>query len=322
MDRLLLTLFIIFASLTAGYVFQILVRAGKLRISETEAYSLRLTIQKIAMFGLIPFSAMLSLWGLPSPDKRLLALPCLGIFAWVVGGILAIIQARFMRLDRSQTGSLYCCGTFTNIGAVGTLICVMNFGEQAISYTSLYRLCEELFYFGIAYPVVQWFSMPETTKLTLRGFRLQPVLKVVILALTLGLTLNFLNIPRPVICATLSSGSMLVGTIFFLLAIGMSLRLSRVRCYLPHSVGICFIKFVLSPVLVTLFALLGGLRDIDGGMPFKVVFILSAMPVAMNALVPPSLFRLDVDLANATWIVTTLALVVVLPLLLLIMPLL
>ncbi|MDO5538405.1 MAG: hypothetical protein Q4F72_12865 [Desulfovibrionaceae bacterium] len=322
MDRLVLTLFIIFVSLAAGYLFQMLWRTGRIAVTETMALSLRLNLQKIAMFGLIPLSAMLSLWGLASPDSRLLALPVLGVLAWIAGGILAIALSRLMRLDNAQTGSMYCCGTFTNIGAVGTLVCVMNFGEQAIAYTSLYRLCEELFYFGVAYPVVQWFSSARTGRFTLSGFRLQPVLKVVLLALGLGLALNMLSVPRPAVFGTLASGAMLAGTVFFLLAIGMSLRLSRVTCYLPHSAAISLIKFLLVPCIVTALAMFTGLKNIDGGLPLRVVFILSAMPVAMNALVPPSLFGLDVDLANATWIVTTLALVIVLPVILLVLPLL
>ena len=44
------------------------------------------------------------------------------------------------------------------------------------------------------------------------------------------------------------------------------------------------------------------------------------MPVAMNALIPPSLFRLDLDLANACWVFTTLELVLVLPILIIILP--
>ena len=59
----------------------------------------------------------------------------------------------------------------------------------------------------------------------------------------------------------------------------------------------------------------------DGGLPLKVVTILSAMPVAMNALIPPSLFRLDLDLANACWVFTTMELVVILPVLVIILPL-
>ncbi|WP_303996728.1 hypothetical protein [Desulfovibrio piger] len=46
------------------------------------------------------------------------------------------------------------------------------------------------------------------------------------------------------------------------------------------------------------------------------------MPVAMTALVPPALFGLDVDMANALWIFSTLALVVILPVLYFVLPLL
>jgi predicted permease len=40
------------------------------------------------------------------------------------------------------------------------------------------------------------------------------------------------------------------------------------------------------------------------------------MPVAFNALIPPSIYNLDLDLANSCWFFTTASLVVVLPLLL------
>jgi len=48
------------------------------------------------------------------------------------------------------------------------------------------------------------------------------------------------------------------------------------------------------------------------------VLILSSMPVAFNALIPPSIYDLDLDLANSCWFVTTALLVFVLPALLVI----
>jgi predicted permease len=42
------------------------------------------------------------------------------------------------------------------------------------------------------------------------------------------------------------------------------------------------------------------------------------MPVAFNALIPPSIYDLDLDLANSCWFFTTAALVIVLPMLLLV----
>ena len=324
MDRLFLTLIIIFVSLVAGYAFQQWVRNGRTRFSEEVLRPIRLTIQKTAMFGLIPFSAMLSLWGLPSPDPKLLTLPVLGVLSWICGGILALVLSRRLQLVRRQTGSMYCCGTFTNIGAVGSLVAVMHYGEQAIAYTSLYRLCEEVFYFSIAYPVARWFSLPEgeNPRFTLRGFRFEPVLRVVLAALALGLGLNFAGVPRPEFMGSVAAFSMILGTICFLLSIGMGLRLSRMTCYARQSAAISFIKFLAVPVVITLLAILFGLGEIDNGLPLKVVCILAAMPVAMNALIPPSLFDLDLDLANACWVFTTVELVVILPVLAIILPLL
>ena len=45
------------------------------------------------------------------------------------------------------------------------------------------------------------------------------------------------------------------------------------------------------------------------------------MPVAFTALIPPSIYDLDLDLANSCWFFTTALLVVVLPLLLMILSL-
>ena len=321
MDRLLLTLTIIFVSLLVGYGIRQWVGSGRAPLSEQALARLRLAIQKIAMFGLIPVSAMLSLWGLPSPDPRLLSLPALGLAAWAAGGVLALAFSRLMRLSPAKTGSLYCCGTFTNIGAVGTLVAVMYFGEQAIAMASLYRLCEEMFYFSVALPVARSFS-EKPREGSVRRFRFDPVLAAIVSALALGLVLNLGGVPRPDFFGLLSTAAMLTGTVCFLLSIGMGLRLSRMACYARESAAVSLIKFVLVPVLITSLAVLAGLGSVEGGVPLKVVAILSAMPVAMNALIPPSLFDLDLDLANACWVFTTLELVVVLPILILILPLL
>lgn len=322
MERLLLTLTIIFVSLIAGYLFRRWVSLGTSPLTESSLKTLRIVIQKTAMFGLIPLSAMLSLWGLPSPDPRLLCLPALGLAAWVTGGALALFFSRRMGLGRAQTGSMYCCGTFTNIGAVGCLVAVMQFGEQAIAMTSLYRLCEEMFYFGVAVPVSRSYGSAGGTSTKTPRLHLDPVLAAILCALGLGLFLNLSGVRRPEVFGTLSTSAMIAGTVCFLLSIGMGLRLSRMTAYLRESAVISLIKFALVPVIVTTLAVLAGLGEVENGLPLKVVAVLSAMPVAMNALIPPSLFDLDLDLANACWVFTTLELVVVLPILIIILPLL
>ena len=204
---------------------------------------------------------------------------------------------------------------------MGSLVCVLFLGESAIALVALYRLCEELFYFSVSFPIARWYSREnDGRRLSFRNLRFDPILKVVLSALLLGIALNLLHVPRPEFCGHLASGFMILATVLFLFAIGLSLRLSRLARYTRQSLAVCAIKFIGVPLLITGIAKAVGYGAIDNGLPLKVVAVLSSMPVAMTALVPPSLFRLDLDLANACWIFSTLALVAVLPALLLVLP--
>lgn len=344
MPKLLFTLGVITLSLASGYTIQRLTTSGRLHLSG-DPVQLRRRMQMVALFGCLPASAMLSLWGMPAPEARLLTLPLLGLFSWTAGGLLAVGLSHGLRLDASQTGSMFCCGAFTNIGAVGGFVCVLYLGEQSIALVALYRLCEEFFYFGVAYPVAKAYGernktpapardeIPETPtsprrellRAVLAAFRHvggDPVIRLVLGALLLGVTLNLAGVPRFPGAGTLASGCMLAATVLFLTAIGMSLRISRIRAYTRQWLCIALIKFLLVPVSVTGLAWLCGLGTVDDGLPLRTVFVLSAMPVAMNALVPPSLFSLDLDLANTCWICTTASLIVVLPIAAALLPLL
>jgi hypothetical protein len=67
------------------------------------------------------------------------------------------------------------------------------------------------------------------------------------------------------------------------------------------------------PIFGCTLAYLFNLHLIGDGLVFKVVLILTSMPVAFTALVAASIYDLDLDMANSCWLVSTLALIVVLP---------
>lgn len=320
-ERFTLTLAIIFLSLAAGWLLRRFWENGYIPLSGPEIATLRLRLQNIAIYALIPGSAMLSLWGLPDPKPELLALPLLGLAAYIWGGSLAIFASRLMKLNRAQTGSMFCCGTFTNIGAIGGLVCLIFLGENSIAIVALYRLFEEIYYFSIAFPISQWFSPDnDNKKFSLKNFTFQPVLAAIIFALCLGFALRLAQVPRPVICSALASGAMIIATVLLLFSIGLTLRLSRIWTFWTQCAIICAIKFIGIPALVIPLAWLMGFGVYENGLPLKSTAVLCSMPVAMTALVPPSLFNLDIDLANACWVFTTAALVIVLPWLLLLLP--
>ncbi len=75
------------------------------------------------------------------------------------------------------------------------------------------------------------------------------------------------------------------------------------------------IKFLIVPAVMIPVGLLFGLHTVSDGVPFKMLVVLSVMPVAFNALVPPAIFGFDLDLANSAWVVTTASLIVIVPVL-------
>ncbi|MBQ7618181.1 MAG: hypothetical protein IJS50_04835 [Desulfovibrio sp.] len=319
MTRLIISLVLIFLSLLAGYWYQRKVLGPNQSLATSpkkeKLFKLRDRLQFFAFFLLMPLSSMLSLWGLPDPDQRLLCLPLFGLCAWTLGGILSLWGGHLLRLPRPQIGSLFCCGAFSNIGAVGGLVCVLFFGEMTIAYVALYRLLEEIFYYGLAIPVASRYREDPSKAVTVQGLHISHLLICIVAALACGFLLNFFKIPRPDFLGTIAAQASILAATLALFSIGLGLTPSKLTSYkLPCGI-VLICKFLLIPICLTLAAYLLGLGQIEGGLPLRVVLILSCMPVAMNALLPPALLGLDLDLANACWIQSTLALALVLPIL-------
>lgn len=320
-QRLLLTLLIIFASLAIGYLLQTLQTSGKWKISSGGFSAARKNLQRLAIFFLMPVSAMLSLWGLPRPGPSLLILPVVGTMSYIFGGWLALKAGRWQHMPNRQLGAYYGCGAFTNLGAVGGLVCLMFLGENTIALVSLYRLFEEIYFFGVAYPVARSFGAGEDrVSFHLRQFKPHPGVAIIVAALACGIILNLSGVSRPAFFTPVASAFMVTGTVCLLIGIGMNLRLAATFRYLRPALVMCVIKFILLPFIVTGLAFCLGGGSLEGGLAIKTVFILSSMPVAMYALVPPTLFDLDIDLANTCWIITTLGLLAIVPALMLLLP--
>ena len=119
-----------------------------------------------------------------------------------------------------------------------------------------------------------------------------------------GGLLNLSGLKRPEVYQTINSVLIPLGTLALLTSIGLAMRIKTIQDYLKECVVISGIKFLIVPVILTLTAFLLGYGKIEHGLPLKVVMILSSMPVAFTALVPPSLYDLDIDLANSCWLFT------------------
>ncbi|MDJ0984066.1 MAG: hypothetical protein QNJ26_00885 [Desulfobacterales bacterium] len=318
MSKFIYSFSIILFGLSLGYIIQILVKQQWIKLP-LHIDDLRKLLQRIALLFLNPIAIVGAIWVVSLKSVALVALPFIGLFALLAGGVMALSVAHMLKLEPQKTGALYGCGAFTNIGSIGAMVCFVFLGEKGFALVPIYKLFEELSYYSIGFPIAKYYSSSSSKEHIsdrIKSFTRDPFILVAVSSIVIGGLLNFSGVQRPDFYKNVISVFVPLGTILLLTSIGLALKFRKVRDYLKECMSISVIKFILVPILATSLAYLFGFSQIDNGLPLKVVMILASMPVAFNALIPPSIYDLDLDLANSCWFFTTALLIVVLPVLL------
>ncbi len=316
MANLIFSLLLILSALTMGYVLQNLSLKGTVQLP-LEISELRKILQKIGLLVFMPISFFGAIWVVSFGDIRVVWLPVVGVTALLSGGVLGLLFSRILRVAREQRGVMYCCGSFTNIGAIGGLVCFLFLGEEGFALVALYKMFEEMSYYTIGFPIARYYGSGQTPQGTLLqrvgSVVKDPFVATAFSAFFLGLLLNLSGLERPYFFEKVTALSVPIGTFILIFSIGLGMRFSSVGNHIGKCAAVAAIKFVFIPIIACSLAYFLGLHEVAGGLPFQVVAILSSMPVAFNALVAASIFDLDLELANSLWLVSTGLLVVVLP---------
>ena len=316
MGKLIFSISLVIIGISIGYLIQILVKKGHVSLPINK---LRQALQKSALLFLNPVAILGATWVADIQDIKIAALPFMGMTALFSGGFVAFLISRKLQFTRKQTGSYIVCGGFTNIGSLGALFCFLFLGEKGFALVPFYKLFEELIYYAIGFPVAKSFSDDLTgTPSFLRRLKTVATDIFVVVAVSsifTGLMLNISGVSRPPVFATINTVFIPLAALLLLISIGMAMRFSSVNTFLKPGILIAGIKFVMVPLIVVGIGYLFGLDKIDNGLPLKVVLILSSMPVGVFAMVPPTIYGLDIDLANACWLMTNAAVLFQIPLL-------
>jgi predicted permease len=315
MENLLFSLGLIVAGLVAGYVWQ------RWTIAKGPSHAaaiprLRKGLQKIGLLFFMPISFVGAVWIVSLENIRILFLPLIGAGALLLGGLSGLAAAILLNRSDRQKGTLFCCGSFTNIGSIGALVSFVFLGESGFALIALYKLFEEIIYYSIGFPIARYFSggdRESTFGQRLRTVATDPFFLAATGAFVCGFVLNLSSIPRPFFYETVNAFFVPAGTFILLTSIGLGMRFSSLAGRFTDGLAMILIKFIIIPTVAVAAAYLAGLNAIDDGLPLKVVLIASSMPVAFTALVAVSIYDLDLDLANACWLITTASLLVVVP---------
>lgn len=315
MQKILVPLTLIVAGLISGFLWQQFERK-KGRGYETAIPAIRKRLQKICLLFFMPISFVAAVWVVSFQDIRVALLPFIGAGALLLGGLFGLGAAALLKKDGRQKGTLFCCGSFTNIGSVGALVAFVFLGETGFGLVALYKMFEDVIYYTVGFPIARYYSGTEhevTFQQRITDVSKDPFVRAAIGAFICGLVLNLSGIPRPPFFEIVNSFFIPIGTFILLVSIGLGMRFSSAGDYVVEGMLISVIKFIAVPFIVGTAAYAMGFGDINDGLPLKVVLIASSMPVAFTALVAASIYDLDLNLANSCWLITTGFLVIILP---------
>lgn len=329
MSQLLTTLALIICSLAAGYLYRLyrLQRGPALAPSPEGApppaealRKLAARIQRTVITAVIPLVLTNAFWGLRLAGGVLALFPVLGVLSHLIGGAVGLLLSRRFGHTRRQAGSMFTCGAFTNLASFGALVTVTFYGEAGYALAALFKLFEPVIYFGIGFPIAKLFSDQAPPgagfRLDLRALARDPIVLMPVGGILAGSLLNASGWARPDSLGHLIRPLVMVSTSMMLLSVGMNLRPAATGAYRREAVAIAGVKHLLMPLTMAALGGLLGFHRIGDGMAYRVLLTMASLPVAFNSLVPPTLYGLDVDLANASWLVSTgLFLGAVLPLL-------
>lgn len=265
----------------------------------------------VAMRISIPLSVLLAVWQLNTDNWSLAWLPLIGLVFLLAGFALGWLIAKLLRLPDMQKAVVAPAGSFTNIGAVGALVIFVLLGESGFALLPLFKLFEEVVYFGLLFPYAAKSS--PLKHLAKRKWWHDPVLKTMLVSLALGLLLNIYGLVRPLWLENLTSVLVPIGSFSLMISIGLAFRFKSILHHWRVALVLAATRQVVLPLFVFCFVIVIGQAQLYNGLLLQFSVLMAAMPIGFLVILPASLYKLDQDLANACWLTSWLLFLAVLP---------
>ncbi|WP_301861077.1 AEC family transporter [uncultured Megasphaera sp.] len=265
------------------------------------------TLIRFNIIVVMSILTLLSFWVLPL-QAELLSLPFFAFFNALVP--LAVIlglrlHRRFSsRLDR---GSYLVTAMPSNTTALGGLCGYLLYGEIAFAYSQIIGIFQNLVMFFILFPMGYYYQHSGKGSHVLTFFRDNwknvfinwNQLSLVFIAA--GIVLYTAGVPRPAVLGELFQDLIHVSAWSALLPIGYLIDFSHLKQYCRPTLNLIPLKLVVTPLLSYLLAV----QMTDNPVLLGSLLIIMGSPCAINALITARLYGLNVNLAMAPFITTT-----------------
>ena len=278
------------------------------------ASSIARILSQTAILALASPLSFLLFWVAHIPAGRALALPLVGLFVHVFGGVACWAIARAARREPPVRGAYWLAGASSNVLTFGGIVTILLLrteadphAERALAELALYRIFEAPFYFLVVWPLAASISATGEKPSFRQAFR--PVTVVPLLGVVLGWALNLTGVRRPAMFDGLAEMLVKANVVLLGITVGLTLRRAAPGRHLGSCFAMSGVKFALVPGVSAFLAWLLGFR----GVTLQVVAVCASMPVAFMAVVASNLLRLDEELVGSLWLFTTSGMIAVVP---------
>ena len=248
--------------------------------------------------------ALLSFWVMPL-SKSLLWLPLFSALFMLVPGSIAYLTFARRHKDSLSRGAYYMSAMLTNIGTIAGLSAFILYDEAGFAYVQIVSSFQVGLLVLVCFPLAAMFRAQgvadaHRVHLSVRELFLTPN-QVPILGLLAGLSLNFLGVERPAVFGAAFQSLVHVGAWTALFPVGCLVDFSRARLYIKNTADLVPLRFLLTPLIF--FGLCRLL--FDDPVLIGSLLLIAAAPTAINAVLTARLYKLNVDLTVASFLVTT-----------------
>ena len=267
---------------------------------------------KFNVIVMVTVLTLMSFWVLPL-SARLLWLPLIGVLITAIPGVIGakLFAGRFANeLDR---GAYVISAMLSNIGTIGGLCAFIMYGETGFAYVQLVAAPQNILMVAAAFPLAKFYyekhkAAEKQAKLQL-NFREMFITwnQIGILGMVAGIALQVCGIERPQFLGVLFHNLVHILAWVSLLPVGYLIDFSRAGRYYRRVTSMLWLRFVIVPVIFYAgFKLLFTDQVLLGSL-----LIMAATPAAINSVITAQLYKLNVDLTIASFLLTTVVFVLV-----------
>lgn len=268
-------------------------------LSDKENEAMTIILVKIALPALI-ISAFSVKYSKDSLNDIILVL----ILSFAAHFVAAIIgKVAFIKFPKIQKNIMSFGNTFPNAGFMGLPFIYMLFGEQALLYSSVYIIPNNILFWTLGEKMLK----SNTNKVKFKEFIKNPT----IIAIIIGSIIFILNIQFPrVVSQPISMVAALTSPLAMLI---LGERISKIK--LSEIIGdyktyyASFVKLIVTPLVMVFI-----LRYIDVDPLIKnIIIIMQSMPLAVLIVVMSEKHHQDTDLASKITVASHLLAMITIP---------